>query len=91
MKIVILGGGLVGGPMAIDLADDEKFEVTVADINGHTLERLNGARPKIATAHTDLSNPEAVRALARQHDLVLSAVPGFMGFQTLKAVIEAER
>jgi len=91
MKILILGGGLVGGPMAIDLANDKKFNVTVADIDAQALERLNGARSKIVTVQTDLSDPGAVRTLAREHDLVLSAVPGFMGYRTLQSVIEAGR
>jgi saccharopine dehydrogenase-like NADP-dependent oxidoreductase len=31
MKIIVLGGGLVGAPMVRDLAADRSFEVTVAD------------------------------------------------------------
>ena len=38
MKVVVLGAGLVGGPMAADLARDERFEVTVVDNDA-------GARP----------------------------------------------
>jgi saccharopine dehydrogenase-like NADP-dependent oxidoreductase len=91
MKIIILGGGLVGGPMAVDLAEEKQFEVTVADIDGRTLERLNGARSKIRTVEADLSDTDTVKVLAGDHDMVLSAVPGFMGFKTLKAVIEAGR
>jgi saccharopine dehydrogenase-like NADP-dependent oxidoreductase len=89
MKVIVLGAGLVGGPMAIDLANDEEFEVTAADISGQALRRLSGANPNIETVKTDLSDPDAVKALVADHDLVLSAVPGFMGFQTLQAVIEA--
>ena len=37
MNIIILGAGLVGGPMAIDLSKDERFQVTVADINKDAL------------------------------------------------------
>ena len=33
MKIVVLGAGLVGAPMAIDLNNENKFEVTVADFS----------------------------------------------------------
>ena len=32
-KVTVLGGGLVGGPMAMDLARDNEYDVTVADIN----------------------------------------------------------
>jgi saccharopine dehydrogenase-like NADP-dependent oxidoreductase len=91
MKIVIFGGGLVGGPMAVDLADDENFEVTVADIDAGTLERMGDAHPRIATVRADLSDADTVTQLAREHDTVLSAVPGFLGYRTLRAVIEAGR
>jgi saccharopine dehydrogenase-like NADP-dependent oxidoreductase len=75
----------------MDLAGDKKFEVTVADINGQALQRLNEANSKIETVRMDLADKGATKTLARDHDLVLSAVPGFMGFQTLQAVIEAGR
>jgi saccharopine dehydrogenase-like NADP-dependent oxidoreductase len=37
-KIIVLGGGLVGGPMALDLAVEERFAVTVVDVNEVALE-----------------------------------------------------
>lgn len=40
MKIVVLGAGLVGGPMALDLAKESGFDVTVADIRDEALERV---------------------------------------------------
>jgi saccharopine dehydrogenase-like NADP-dependent oxidoreductase len=87
MKIVVLGGGLVGGPMAKDLAKDGAFEVTVADIRDEALEQA-ARGTKIRIVKADLSNPAEVSRLANEHDLVLSAVPGFMGFATLRAVLE---
>lgn len=88
MKIIILGAGLVGGPMAADLAKDPEFEVTVADIDQEALNKLSQDIP-ISTIHKDLSDPEDVKTLVTDYDMVISAVPGFMGFRTLKAVIEA--
>lgn len=40
MKILVLGAGLVGGPMAMDLAMDGEFEVTSADISAEALLKL---------------------------------------------------
>ena len=37
MKIVVLGAGLVGAPMAIDLNQEEQFAVTVVDYNREAL------------------------------------------------------
>ncbi len=89
MKTLVLGAGLVGGPMAIDLAKDDRFDVTVVDYDSKALARLEGTGLK--TICRDLSNPAAVTELARDHELVLNAVPGFMGYQTLEAIIKAGR
>ncbi len=89
MKIIVLGAGLVGGPMAIDLAAEDKFSVTVADYSAEALSRLSASKPQIKTIEKDLSDPATVTQLVADHDIVLNAVPGFMGYQTVKACIEA--
>ena len=87
MKIVVLGAGLVGAPMAHDLAKDSAFEITVADNREDALERASrGAN--LRPVKVDLSDTAEVQRLARENDLVLSAVPGFMGYRTLEAVLE---
>ncbi len=87
MKIILLGAGLVGGAMAVDLSKDKKFDVTAADINGTNLEKLKGFF--VNGIKADLSNLQNVKDLVKDYDLVLNAVPGFLGFDTLKTVIEA--
>ena len=90
MKIIVLGAGLVGGPMASDLTADPGFSVTVADIRAEALSDLR-EKHALQTVQQDLSRPENVRSLVADFDLVLSAVPGFMGFRILKAVLEAKK
>ena len=46
MKVIILGAGLIGGPMAIDLAKDKDLEVTVADINIEALQKFKDKKIK---------------------------------------------
>jgi saccharopine dehydrogenase-like NADP-dependent oxidoreductase len=92
MKIIILGAGLVGSPMALDLAADPDFRVTVADRDAQALKKLiarqrTGQALEVVT--TDLGDPGGVYSLVAGFDMVINAMPGFMGFQTLKAVIEA--
>jgi lysine 6-dehydrogenase len=87
MKIAVLGGGLVGGPMAVDLAADKRFEVTVVDYSQASLDKISSE--KVKKVQKDLSSPSTVKEFVRDFDMVLNAVPGFMGFQTLKAIIEA--
>ena len=86
-KIVVLGSGMVGRVMAADLAKD--FDVTAVDLNPANLGRLAGS--PVRTRAVDLADGAAVRDLVKDVDLVVGAVPGFMGFETLKSVIEAGR
>ena len=87
MRITILGAVLVGLPMAKDLARNNEFFVRLADISKPRLERAKGIEG-IETVHADLSQAQHVRDAIRDADIVLSAVPGHMGFQTLKTIIE---
>lgn len=88
MKILVLGAGLVGGPMAIDLCKDKMFDVSVADIDENALNRIKDKHP-IEIIHQDLSVVQVVRSLCGEFDIVVNAVPGFMGYQTLQAIIDA--
>ncbi len=88
VKILVLGCGLVGGPMALDLALDPRFAVTVADTDEATLRNI-GKKGKVSTVRCDVRDLEALRALVSGFDMVVSAVPGFLGFETLRTIIEA--
>ncbi len=88
MKIIVLGGGLVGGPMALDLAEDKDIQVSVADVSEKTLAKFK-THSGIQTVQQDLSNREALKTLVSGFDMVISAVPGFLGYKTLETIIEA--
>jgi len=91
MKVIILGAGLVGAPMSIDLNRDENFEVIVADYSDDALKKLKDKCPELSIIQRDLSNPDEVTSLVSNYDLVVNAVPGFMGFETAKAIIKARK
>lgn len=84
-KVIILGAGLVGKAMAIDLA--KHFDVTSADLNEEALKAVE--QHGIKTQKIDFSNLTSLTSALQPFDLVVGAVPGFMGFQTAKTVIEA--
>jgi lysine 6-dehydrogenase len=77
--------------MCLDLSKDPDFVVTSVDINRDALKSLKKKNRLIKTIPFDLSKAEKVRDLVRPYDLVISAVPEYMGFQTLKAVIEVKK
>jgi len=88
MNILVLGCGLVGRPMALDLAKEKLFKVTVADLSKQSLDKIPNDLP-IKKIVTDFANNEKLKTLLKDCDIVLSAVPGFMGFNTLKEIIKA--
>ncbi len=88
MKILVLGAGLVGGPMAVDLAATPEFDVTVADSNEAALARL-AVHPALSTVHCDVRDQRTLGILLARTDMVVSAVPGFLGFETLRAILQA--
>lgn len=86
MKIIVLGGGMVGSAMAADLSSD--FEVTVADLNPEVLQSI-ASRLNVKTVQCDFSKKEEIKKAIAPFDLVIGAVPGFLGFETLRTIIEA--
>ena len=84
-KIGIVGAGMVGSVIAQDLA--ARHDVTSADLSAPALERL--ANKGIKTRQLDSRDPKALAEFSRPFDLMVTAVPGFMGFATLKTLIEA--
>ena len=82
-KVIVLGAGLIGKPLAIDLAKD--MQVTLADISKEALDSVQ--QTAIEKKQADLKDKEALASLVASYDVVVNAVPGFMGFETLKTVI----
>jgi saccharopine dehydrogenase-like NADP-dependent oxidoreductase len=87
LNIVVLGGGRVGGAIVRDLAAQDDFEVVVADVDPVTVDRFreNG----VDGMCIDLSDADNVGRAVADADLVVGAVPGFMGYQTVARVLEA--
>ncbi len=87
MRVVVLGAGRVGSAIVRDLARDDAFSVTVADLTHDALEPL--AQDGVATEVADLADPAEIRRVLAGQDLAIGAVPGHMGFATLETVIDA--
>ncbi len=85
-KVSILGAGQVGRAMAIDLCKD--YAVTSYDADERNLNKLKNP---IKTVKADLSQESEVKKAVADADLVIGAVPGFMGFETVKTVISCKK
>ena len=87
MKITVLGAGLVGAPMAVDLAKDKEFDISVVDVNIDNLNKIEKSY-SITKIQKDLSDHESVKEVIGNSNIVVNAVPGFMGFEILKTIID---
>jgi lysine 6-dehydrogenase len=89
MQIAILGAGMVGRAMAIDLA--AKYNVTSFDVSDTALQLLAKKNSSVKTIKADLSDYSRYDSMLKDFDFVISAVPGFMGYKTLEAIITAQK
>jgi len=80
---------MVGSAMAIDLA--KNYMVTSADYSLKSLKKIKSKQPEIETLQIDVTKKEELIQTLQEFDLVICAVPGFLGYNTLKSIIEAKK
>ncbi|MCF6365459.1 MAG: saccharopine dehydrogenase NADP-binding domain-containing protein [Bacteroidales bacterium] len=87
-KVSVLGAGLVGKAIAVDL--NNKFNVHSYDIDKTALKLLND-KYNIKTTEINLFNSNNIKNAVENADIVVNALPGFMGFKALKEIIKAKK
>src|SRR5687767_4842985 len=85
MKIAVLGAGMIGRAMALDLA--AQHTVTSFDVDEKNLTLLRERNSNIQTKQADLGKYKDYIQLFTPFDIIVTAVPGFMGYKTLESVI----
>ena len=85
-NICQIGAGMIGQAMAIDLA--ENHNVSLGDINISLIKDKIKNHPSIKVSKIDVLNQKEILTFIKKADIVLLAVPGFLGFNTLKTIIE---
>ncbi len=87
-NVIVLGAGMVGSTMAIDMT--KKHNVTLTDLSQNVLKHVKQKCNSLTTQQLDVTNKENLQSIIKKYDLVINAVPGFLGFETLKRIIEAD-
>ncbi|MEW5937313.1 MAG: saccharopine dehydrogenase C-terminal domain-containing protein [Candidatus Thermoplasmatota archaeon] len=82
-RAVVLGAGRVGRLIASALSEDQRMEVVAVDNVESNLSLLPQGIEKVNAEISSRSIP----ALVKNADIVIGAVPGFMGYEVLRAVI----
>jgi lysine 6-dehydrogenase len=68
----------------------KKHTVTLTDLSQAVLDKVKQKCPQLSIQQLDVTNINALKAAITQHDLVICAVPGFLGFNTLRHIIESK-
>lgn len=87
IKIAVMGGGLVGTPMALDLNKDDKIHVKLADINAGNLKRAQSKG--VECVEMNLLEDGKLEEFISDADFVINALPGLVGYQSLKRAVMA--
>ena len=87
LKVAVLGAGMVGNAIALDLAS--RHHVTAFDVSNTNLDSLRKRNPRLETQQADLRKYSSYAQLLSPFDIVVTAVPGFMGYKTLEASIDS--
>lgn len=85
-KITVLGAGMVGSAIIGDLSKD--YYVIAVDLSIESLDKVK-KKFNVKTVVADLTSESEIKTVVKNTDLVISAVPGFMGFETLRSIIYA--
>jgi saccharopine dehydrogenase-like NADP-dependent oxidoreductase len=88
-NIYQIGAGLVGKAMALDLA--KEHNVFLADKDSILLQSIKNEFPSIKTQILDVNDEGELSKFIKPADIVLLAVPGFLGFKALEKIIKAKK
>src|SRR5690242_20572902 len=92
MRMLVLGAGLQGSACAFDLLQNPDVrEVRLADLNVDHLPPFLApySGPRLIPTRVDVRSREAVLALMRQSDAVMSAIPYYFNFPLAELAVEA--
>jgi len=84
--VTVLGAGLIGSAIIRDLSDGSLL-VRAVDASQEVLDRLSGASG-VETHRVDVTRRDDLARVTDGSDLVINAVPGFMGYATLESLID---
>jgi saccharopine dehydrogenase-like NADP-dependent oxidoreductase len=86
-KVIVLGAGMVGSAMAFDMA--KSHQVCLTDLRPEVLNQVKQKCNDLSIRQLDVTRKPELQEAIRDYDLVINAVPGFLGFETLRSIIEA--
>ena len=86
-NIYQIGAGMVGSAMAIDLSKNHNLFLADYDLNA--LKTIQSKNSNIQISQLDITDSEALSEWIAPADIVLLAVPGFLGYKALETIINS--
>ena len=78
-NVIVIGAGMVGSAMAIDMA--KNHQVTLTDLSPENLKKAQLKCADLSLKELDVCDKESLSDAIQPYDLVICAVPGFLGYQ----------
>ena len=86
-EIYQIGSGMIGQAMALDLAKSHK--VHLADLKIENVRKEIKDHPAIITYNLDVLNRQKLSSFIKKADIVLLAIPGYLGYNALETIISS--
>jgi len=86
-NIYQIGAGMVGSAMAIDLSKNHNLFLADYDLNA--LKTIQSKNSNIQISQLDVTDSKALSEWIAPADIVLLAVPGFLGYKALETIINS--
>ena len=88
-RIAQIGSGMIGTTMAYDLS--QEHNIVVGDYDEQSLNIVKNLNSDIETKKLDVTDSSALKRFVQGSDIVLLAVPGHLGYNALKTIIESKK
>ena len=86
-EIYQIGSGMIGQAMALDLAESHKIHL--ADLKIENVRKEIKDHPAIITYDLNVLNKQKLSSFIKKADIVLLAIPGYLGYAALKTIISS--
>lgn len=91
MRVLVLGGGVVGEAVAWDLTHEAPVaDVTVADVDAHRLQAI-AQRLTVGTRHADLRDLAEVERLVADVDVTVGTLPSTLALAVIERMAQLGR
>ena len=84
-----IGCGMIGKVMALDIS--KRHDLHLSDLDSSALKEVEILDPTIKTKCFNVNDRDMLKSFLKPADIVLLAVPGYMGYKLLEIIIEFKK